>query len=335
MGRSKSISKKKQTKTLPKRNIYNEYRNVLVEVIDAFDMIEYWKRLSPKLKEKFLGYTILPIRYVKAEGEKISDAVILALRKDITTILDLVCVNSDHLKKPLSVSAFFTGALGLRRAIVETIDLKNPDYHGWMGVVSRFDDIFTDLSVNPMVHISAQLTKLCYICTSLEKTFYYFDNTIHLPTRTEKYFCLIFKFRSMPAEKRMVSIENKNRPTYRLGISRRKYVKWATIRIEHEGSSFPVFVQVHAFERLKERLAPLQMPDIQVMLYEAFDLPEISQLPDGGYLVFTRYQKAKVGYLVVEIIDTIAVVKTFLFITQTGTPEGDMFNKAYSVSRFT
>jgi hypothetical protein len=138
-----------------------------------------------------------------------------------------------------------------------------------------------------------------------------------------------------------VTIDGYSRPVFRLGCPSRLGVLWTEVSAQMidnkraESEFYPVYVQSHALERCKERLKPLDRPKIQVAMYDAFDKdPEFTIGPGSARFVTFRYNMEKIGYLVVDIIEQMVIVKTFLLCTQSGTWEGNRLTKEYNLSRF-
>jgi hypothetical protein len=71
-----------------------------------------------------------------------------------------------------------------------------------------------------------------------------------------------------------------------------------------------------------------------VLLYEAFEEPRLSAGPGGSHFIEFRYNNVKIGYLTCAMFDTMAVVTTFLLLTQNGTSEGYMLNREYGLSKY-
>lgn len=89
----------------------------------------------------------------------------------------------------------------------------------------------------------------------------------------------------------------------------------------------PVYVQSHALIRLSERLDSIIPILAQYHMYLSFQNPHVSY--DNYHNLLIEYQifGIKTGYFRVDIVDGIAVVRTFLFLTQSGTPEGNLLWK--------
>jgi hypothetical protein len=144
-----------------------------------------------------------------------------------------------------------------------------------------------------------------------------------------------------------VVIDNKPRPVYRVGIAVQvDGVLWASV----EGKrlhpfqpciditkEYPVFIQSHALERMKERLFPIDY--YEMLLSLSFEAGEISRGPSGMLFFSVGICDCKLGYMLADFTGSELIVRSFLFITNTGTNEGNAFNerlrlKAYSKTYF-
>ena len=62
-------------------------------------------------------------------------------------------------------------------------------------------------------------------------------------------------------------------------------------------------------------------------IFNSFRNPIICCDSHHNLLIEYRISEIKAGYFRIEVVDKIIVVKTFLFLTQSGTPEGDLLGK--------
>jgi hypothetical protein len=87
---------------------------------------------------------------------------------------------------------------------------------------------------------------------------------------------------------------------------------------------WPVFVQEHALQRLRQRLDTYAHADwAEHWLHESMRKPTIVRPMSGGdWLVAFEVQGKRLGYLVVTPGRAMVVVRTFLFLTMRNTPEG-------------
>jgi hypothetical protein len=59
----------------------------------------------------------------------------------------------------------------------------------------------------------------------------------------------------------------------------------------------------------------------------SLDDPQYHAVKPGISLLEYRYKKTLLGYFLVEAVSGVALIKTFLFITNSGTPEGNMLDR--------
>jgi len=83
-----------------------------------------------------------------------------------------------------------------------------------------------------------------------------------------------------------------------------------------------VYVQSHALLRLAERIDSILPGLAQYNMYASFLNAKLFYDSNHHLLIEYRIFETKAGYFAVEVVDKIVVVKTFLFLTQSGTPEG-------------
>lgn len=85
----------------------------------------------------------------------------------------------------------------------------------------------------------------------------------------------------------------------------------------------PVYIQRHALNRLNERL-DLYSGLVHEAIASGFDAETYEwHHRNGKALVAFRILKKKVGYLVVSYEQDILIIRSFLFLTNNGTPEGN------------
>jgi hypothetical protein len=91
---------------------------------------------------------------------------------------------------------------------------------------------------------------------------------------------------------------------------------------------FNVYVQSHALNRLAERLDGVEPGVLHFSIYSSLSEPKVSK-SRSGFLMF-KYEifGNKAGYLLGEVVDDKIVIKTFLFLTNAGTPEADKLKAA-------
>lgn len=141
--------------------------------------------------------------------------------------------------------------------------------------------------------------------------------------------------------KKTVSINGIRRPIYKVGLPSNANVhKWAKVdasllkdHYSGEKKELDVYIQAHALKRMEERLDGMGAFSRNFML--AITFPHLKFLePYKGYLLIPiEPGGVRVGYLFCNVIDDMLVVRTFLFITHSATPEGDRLKKFSGLNR--
>ncbi len=102
--------------------------------------------------------------------------------------------------------------------------------------------------------------------------------------------------------------------------------------LSDKSQSLPVFIQRHAWDRLKERLGiPKRL--LTMMTSESLSEPKLVKRNDETYLLEVRLGAKKVGYFVGEVFERKFVIRTFLFLTMQGTPESELLWRELRLNR--
>ena len=83
----------------------------------------------------------------------------------------------------------------------------------------------------------------------------------------------------------------------------------------------PVFVQRHVFRRLTERLSAAHQSIAHLMMVSSLGSPQITRGSDGKIWIACKHPVGPLGYFVADVVDDCVLVKSFLFLTMTGTPQ--------------
>ncbi len=89
----------------------------------------------------------------------------------------------------------------------------------------------------------------------------------------------------------------------------------------------PVYFQSHVLRRLLERIDSIRPGIAQFNMYASFNEPKVYFDSYHNLMIEYRIFETKAGYFRIDVIDGKVLVRTFLFITQSGTPEGQLLAK--------
>jgi hypothetical protein len=155
--------------------------------------------------------------------------------------------------------------------------------------------------------------------------------------RTGSLIQIIVKVSFHPPEWRTFGSGDKQRLAIRMACSRGGRLVKIDIESQLLGlrgnNPIPVYIMQHAIKRLNERISCKypQASEFEMML--AFIVPKITRQGKSHYLVEFRTSNLKAGYFLCELVENALLVRTFLFLTHDGTPEGKMLTETTGLGK--
>jgi hypothetical protein len=137
-----------------------------------------------------------------------------------------------------------------------------------------------------------------------------------------------------------VEIDGELRRAYQCAIpSGLEGIEW----LECDGAAFgldksrryPVYLQAHALTKLRERLAVSFNTEVILHLGLSWSLDELTVLgpQNDSYLIAFHVRGIRLGYLVAKVVEDKVIIRTFLFLTMEGTPEGRLLWRNLQLTR--
>lgn len=128
--------------------------------------------------------------------------------------------------------------------------------------------------------------------------------------------------------------DNKNRPIYRLGIPFTNIgIVWAQIspstwdlNTDNE-TKLDVYIQSHAINRMCERIDGLNEQGCIINLYNSIINNPKAIIYNNDILIEYLIEDLKIGYVLATQQKNRLIIRTFLFITANGTPEGQKLSE--------
>ncbi|NJK87778.1 MAG: hypothetical protein HC906_19220 [Bacteroidales bacterium] len=138
-----------------------------------------------------------------------------------------------------------------------------------------------------------------------------------------------------------LEIDGHKRIVYRLGCGiTGEGICWLNIVPEQLGfhgilSKVPIqiYIQAHTLERMKERLGYLFDFYYLMNMVPSFLDPEFYKADDGNLLIAYKMNSKKYGYFKADIIGDKLLLRTFLFLTNDGTPEGKKLARLLGIQK--
>ena len=146
---------------------------------------------------------------------------------------------------------------------------------------------------------------------------------------------IVIEVYGFQARKSMMEVNGHKRPAYRLGKPLgTKPIEWISMDVSLLGKHYKgnkkelqVYIQSHALKRFKERLDILDQGGINYLLWTNTSTITHIEIYRGFLLLPIKVFDVKIGYLVGNIVEDKFLFSTFLFITHSCCPEGDLLKK--------
>lgn len=144
------------------------------------------------------------------------------------------------------------------------------------------------------------------------------------------------------SKKHRVIIDNHPRPVYPLCLAFANLgpveISIPDEKIKLPGSinkkDIPVYVQNRLIHRLEERLDFIPLIISELSFYNSLHNPRFIYYRGKIYAEYIIDSTIKLGYILLEYLDGISLAKTFLLLSNNGTPEGDKLNEISGIKKF-
>lgn len=276
----------------------------------------YDKRLHP-FKIVVSPDSTVPSPVVKDVRETISGQT---KNKEIT-----VTVCSDKLD--VSLEEFFTLILTISLNLEKLIKENQPALQSLKRKLIEFNATLQDLVSIASDSLHNTLLSLGFFYHDISKTIYWLKHElIATPFGPGN----LISINSFKIESSDIKIDGIRRTALRMGYAFPNFgIDWLSLKpselkIENSVSDIPldVFIQTHALQRLSERIDCFPIGSVHYNMFQSFKFPKVFHDLNGNILVEFRFFHTKAGYFRIDVIDGRIVIRTFLFVTNNGTPEG-------------
>jgi len=178
--------------------------------------------------------------------------------------------------------------------------------------------------------ISQWITSFCILYTELTIKIYRFEQKYNpTPADINGIENLVIIHSHVP-ERINLKIDNISRPVIKICHAyfrndfRYLSIKPGVLGLKPEDypDEISVCIQSHTVLRLKERIDSIHQAYAFLHLVLSFTKPEYYRNSEGVFFITYTLWNIKVGYLVADLHQNILLIRSFLFLTQDGTPEG-------------
>lgn len=307
-------------------------RNALLRFENACEYMVgpgYFEKFTPLCRERLLRTRANSVKMtIDASGLKNGDGKVY---QDIFNEQLNKMTFTTIVGKEMPVSLYLREGLGL---IYYVEAMKNKPLRHILELAAAFKpyDLDSELMTLPVTNLVFLLHRFSIIVSDwAKKMFVYSIKTLVLYTVDGE--TNHVSAESKKPESCMVKVDGNNREVIRIGwtdvdgLIVYRSVNPRRFGLRYNDGNCSVFIQRHALQRLEERLGILPGV-IHHAIYELFGDKEIVFRNQGSSsLVEFHLYEVKLGYLVCSLADDKIVIRTFLFLTNDGTPEGDRLSE--------
>ena len=326
----RSKRRKKRKLTIAER-VKRDFRPFLVKT----GLLEAFQSLPPGIRTEILLSRCHPPMVVLEESAK-GDPDAASFPRSIQRKFREVGIKAPSLGIMLSLRTIFSAMWTLFGAS-ESYMPYLPDHPGLSKIYEvchlLADEVYSPGSVMIGFCVDDVLTERMRLD---RKLFYHITTGVKRPGKSAQVITRIFK--TEPQSIRLPSDGASSR-AFRCGApfySRKiDWIKWKMVDtgVAMSHATHSVYIHAHALRRLFQRVTIASTEVVADFLYESLSMPKFVRNSDDQLLVEYRFGDTLMGYLPVEFIEGKYLLRTFLFLTMDGTPEGQRLRKRLSIRR--
>jgi hypothetical protein len=325
---------------------HNQNWLTYTKVLRKLGLFEIYQLLPKEAREFIYNARFSSVRIESSPGDHFGRGVIEAAQKDFHHLLCTETLEIPGTGKQFTLHEILVNVYS---CLLSTCHFFNDftrkplggkwtkPHEAWIDKVATFSTwvyAFNDDSDSPIKKILNQLSNQVCMC---DRGYYWFARRHKTPIYGNT-LVRIYQLHHQEPQTERVALDGKIRTVYRLAIARTSEpIKWISISGETLGlqpsREYPVYLQMHALDRARERLAPLRNTSIGQLLVDACIEPEIVY-SNNFYQMTVRLDGCKVGYLLFTLCEGMLVGRTFLFLTQSGCPEGQAINERFGIGKY-
>jgi competence protein ComGF len=317
---------------LHRAHLKNEFLPRLARVFREMTGKDLFKILPPQEQDLIFERRIQAYKVMPARGHKIPVMVLNSIKALINSWFKQLKVFIHQTGQEVAGRDFYSLYVTL---VAFANDTKIEDYSNaaeFKKALEPYADII-DLYKSTNQKLSAIMFNITMLNSDFEGQVYSFVYEVRDYFHDRPGCFLILEIYGLSPERTQLDIEGTKRQAVRVGWVREDpkprfdYVEIPAMDLpgtrENMEKLFPVYIQHHALQRLRERMDIHLHGLLYDSLYESLCDPAIYRSSNGALLIEYLYLGIKTGYLRAELHDDILLIHTFLFLTNNGTPEGE------------
>lgn len=334
MSQSRKKATTFQKQKIAKAQHRNEFKRKLKFVINAINGNDVFSIISDKILDELYNTRVHSFKIVVPSEFSVPSEIITDFRQLISGWAKKENMTVIPGKLELTVEEFYTVVLTIKINLHRLLNDKLQPHQLHKEKFNKFNEITEKGLKESYEAIYRTLLTLGFYHTDIGKTLYWLNHEIVPTPDLRSGVDNLIIINSCKSESANVVIEEKQRPVLRLGYTFPDFgieyitIKPSDLKVDNSSGDEPldVYIQSHALQRLSERVDCYLTGTVHYNLFLSLKDPKVFYF-NNTLLIEYRYFDMKAGYLTIEIIDDKVIIRTFLFVTNNGTPEGQMLEK--------
>lgn len=313
-------------------------RNIFVQLND----LPFYSLLSKQAVEKVYAFRGAPMRVIAAGGCNIPKGVIEAIEYHVKVLLNTTSLElfengpsisfSDYYYIGMTLDVFLMDDAPFLKECSPNFDLSKagPDTRKFLEYQKKRNSYFVE-------RLSSTLDLFAHVFGDLSQKLYYIflESDIYLKDKNDFRRYTYIEINAFTPARKPITIDGITRPAIQVCWKTNTYqaelkftAKQLALQDEYPADTlFEVYIQPHALNRLSERIDSISPGIMHFDMVSSLAVPAVRREKNGDFLFEFHIFNLKAGYFRATMIDRTILIRTFLFLTNSGTPEGRRLEK--------
>lgn len=323
----------------------NMYLQKLKSVMDSISCEPAFHLLGPHETELIYLTRLRPLKLKFAEigGYPMPGDTVKSANDYMTKILKLTMVKIDNEGFQISLYDFYTFVETIYLSWRNIQDDSFPNAHKFLERFPIFKNGYKTKRVEAMELVDKLVKQLAWKFTQITESIAWIEPVKKQPSggivdNSDLYNNYLVHLEKPESE--CLEVDGNKRSIFRVGLGTEEGIRWLSVTPEKLGrhgllNKFPlkVYIQKHAVDRLKERLGDNLHKISFFLITSAIINCEVYPDEGDGILISCKFNSLKVGYLKACIIGDKLLIRTFLFLTNNSTPEGNKLESLLGIQK--
>jgi hypothetical protein len=302
----------------------------MVSIINTINGKEVYSMIPQPILDRLYSSRTLSFKFIVPPECTVPSRIINDARQTMSYLTKKKEIIIIPGKLEIALDEFFTVILtvsvNLNLFLTDDLPALKPFKRKFKKFNTALENIYD--KVNNDIH--NMLLSIAFYYNDIGKTLYWLKHELNPTPGLESGIVNVICINSYKIESSTIMVDDNPRPIIRMGYALPNYgIDWVAIKpsvlnIENPFADIPldVYILTHALQRLSERIDCFPTGSIHYNMFISLKDPKVFYDGNQNILIEYRYFGTRAGYFRVDIIEGKIIIRTFLFITNNGTPEG-------------